>query len=1004
MTTMPGFLAGGGAMGARMRALDWSKTPLGPTDAWPPSLQTSVSTCLNCTFPILIWWGPDLVMLYNDAYAVIIADKHPRALGAPGREVLPEIWDTIGPMLGHVTDQGEGVSATDMPFVLHRHGYPEPCWFSFSYSPIRDEMGQVAGVFCPVIETTARVLAERRAAFLFDLERPLRDAASPLAAKAAVCELLGRHLGVTQVGYSEVEPDGGHVMIEGTWHGGHGAGVSGRHRLDDYGRPLIEELRRNQTVAVNDVEQDPRTSAPDSLLSHAAIHIRSLMDIPLIKADRLVAILFAADAAPRTWTDDEAALLREVAERTWAAVGRTRAEMAVQAQKAQLEAVIGTVPAAVWFTEDPEASHIVGNRYAADLLRVPYGSNPSLTAPEEVRPRHFRLLRDGVETPLQDLPIQRAARGGDMPLQEYEIRFADDTASTILIRATPLRDASGWVTGAVCAAIDVTESKQAEAALRRSEEEFRALAENLPNLCWMANADGWIYWYNRGWYDYTGTTPADMEGWGWQSVHDPAVLPSVMERWTGCIAAGVPFEMTFPLLGTDGAFRPFLTRIVPLRDADGAITRWFGSNVDISVQQQTEAALRTSEDALRRLNEQLEVRVAAEVAARERAQAGLAQAQRLEALGQLAGGIAHDFNNVLQAVSGGLSLIGRRADDPAAVRELARMAEAAAKRGASITGRLLSFARKSELQAMPVLPAALLDGLLEMLAPTLGASIQIVTSADPDAPSLLADRAQLETVLVNLAVNARDAMPDGGTLRIAATVEAVGDATPAELGAGSYLRLDLTDTGMGMSAETLARASEPFFTTKPPGQGTGLGLAMARGFAEQSNGGFALRSAPGQGTTVTLWFPLADGLAQVEPLDEPMPLTSAPSARVLLVDDDAMVRAVLAGHLEARGYRVIQASDGLDALARLDAGEAADLLVTDFAMPGMNGLTLIEEARRRLPGIPVLLLTGYADATVRLHADDAQAVNLALLRKPVSGDELAASAAASLNGGTKAAE
>ena len=840
---------------------------------------TSVSTCLNCSFPILIWWGPQLVKLYNDAYAVILGDKHPGALGTPGQQVWPEIWDTIGPMLGRVMDQGEATPADDLPLVLHRHGYPEPCWFSFSYSPIRDEAGQVAGVFCPVIETTARVLAERRAAFLFDLERPLRDAASPLAVKEAVCELLGRHLGVAQVGYSELEPDGEHVLIEGTWSCSPGAGVSGRHRLDDYGQPLIAELRRNQVVAVSDVEQDSRTSAPDSLESHAAIHVRSLLDVPLIKGDRLVAILFAADAAPRMWTDDEAALLREVAERTWTAVGRTRAEMAVQAQKTQLEGVIGTVPAAVWFTEDPDARYVVGNRFAADLLRTPNGTNPSMNAPAGQQHTYFQMVRDGAVVPPDLLPIRRAARGEDVPLEEFEAQFPDGGAVTILTRATPLRDASGRVTGAVCAAIDVTERKQAEAALR------------------------------------------------------------------------------------------------------------------------------TSEDALRRVNEQLETRVAAEVAAREQAQASLAQAQRLEALGQLAGGIAHDFNNVLQAVSGGLSLIGRRADDPAAVRELARMAEAAAKRGASITGRLLSFARKGELQAMPVPPAALLDDLREMLTPTLGVSIQVVTSADPDAPPLLADRAQLETVLVNLAVNARDAMPDGGTLRIAVTVEAVVDSHPAELGIGAYVRLDLADTGTGMSAATLARASEPFFTTKPPGQGTGLGLAMARGFAEQSNGGFALRSTPGQGTTVTLWFPLASGVAQVEAVvDEPAPPPAAASARVLLVDDDAMVRAVLAGHLEARGYRVIQASDGLDALARLDAGEAADLLVTDFAMPGMNGLALIGEARRRLPGIPVLLLTGYADATVRLHAEDTQAGNLALLRKPVSGDELAASAAASLNGSARAAE
>ena len=258
-----------------------------------------------------------------------------------------------------------------------------------------------------------------------------------------------------------------------------------------------------------------------------------------------------------------------------------------------------------------------------------------------------------------------------------------------------------------------------------------------------------------------------MEGWGWQSVHDPAVLPSMMVRWTGCIAAGVPFEMTFPLRGADGLFRPFLTRIVPVRDASGAITRWFGNNVDISEQQRTEAALRAGEEALRRLNDQLEARVATEVAAREQAQARLAQSQRMEALGQLAGGIAHDFNNVLQAVTGGLGLIGRRAGDADAVQRLARMAGDAAQRGAAITGRLLAFSRRGELQAAPVAPRGVAGATcMRSWRRPWASSIQVLTGVDPDAPPLLADRAQLETVLVNLAVNARDAMPDGGTLRI----------------------------------------------------------------------------------------------------------------------------------------------------------------------------------------------------------------------------------------------
>jgi len=385
-------------------------------------------------------------------------------------------------------------------------------------------------------------------------------------------------------------------------------------------------------------------------------------------------------------------------------------------------------------------------------------------------------------------------------------------------------------------------------------------------------------------------------------------------------------------------------------------------------------------------------KLAKEAREREQAETMLAQAQRMEALGQLAGGIAHDFNNVLQAVIGGLNLIERRSGNAQMVQQLATMTAEAAQRGASITGRLLAFARRDSLRAEPILPGPLLEGLHEMLAHTLGVGITMRIAADPGLPKLLADKGQLETVLVNLAINARDAMPEGGSLLLTAAQETVGDATghPAGLTAGSYVRLSVADTGTGMAAATLERASEPFFTTKSRGQGTGLGLAMARGFAYQSGGGLQIESAPGQGTTVTLWLPEAEAASAVSGLTQPADTTTATSAsaEVLVVDDDAIVRQMVASQMEELGYHVAQASDGLAALAHLDEGAAVDLLISDFAMPGMNGVALIEEARQRRPNLPALLLTGYADATVSLAIEDGQTGGTALLRKPVSNAAL----------------
>jgi nitrogen-specific signal transduction histidine kinase/ActR/RegA family two-component response regulator len=393
-----------------------------------------------------------------------------------------------------------------------------------------------------------------------------------------------------------------------------------------------------------------------------------------------------------------------------------------------------------------------------------------------------------------------------------------------------------------------------------------------------------------------------------------------------------------------------------------------------------------------RLNRDLEARVHQEVEARTAVQNRLAQAQKMQALGQLAGGIAHDFNNILQAVSGAAAVIDRRAEDTERVRRFARAAMDAAERGASITGRLLAFSRQSELRAEPQDVAAVLASIREVLAHTLGTPIEVHASTEPDLPPLLADRGQLETALVNLATNARDAMPEGGRIILAASAEtvAVSGCHPAGLVAGVYIRLSLSDSGGGMDEATMARASEPFFTTKPPGVGTGLGLAMVRGFAEQSRGGMSIASTPGLGTTVTVWLPAGHASADVQhQADGTMTAKSrrgsASLQQVLLVDDDELVRETVRAQLEDYGYVVLTASSGQEALALLDADVPVDVLVSDLSMPGINGLTTIREAHRRRPGLPAVLLTGYSGERAALAAEDG---SFLLLRKPAGGSML----------------
>ena len=679
---------------------------------------------------------------------------------------------------------------------------------------------------------------------------------------------------------------------------------------------------------------------------------------------------------------------------------RRVAERALARQTRQLQGVIDTVPAAIWFTQNQDARKIVGNRYAAELWRESQPSDDGSLDPETALAGGYRYFRDGRPAGIEAIPLNRAARGDQVTGEEFTLQFNDGAAAIIEVHANPLHDDAGSLAGAVCVAVDVTARKAIEENLRRSEEEFRTLADNQANMCWMADPGGSVYWFNRRWTEYAGVAPDDVKGWNWGSVVEPKTLPKVMALWRKALATGTPVETTFAMRRHDGHYREFLTRVEPLRDGSGNIVRWFGSNVDVHRQKLAERALRASRNALRKLNQQLEQRVLHEISAKQEAQSLLWHAQRMEALGQLAGGVAHDFNNVLQAMSGGLSLIEQRADDPKMVKKIARMAAEAGKRGAAITNRLLAFSRSGELRADRVEAVDLLEPLREMLNATLDRNLTIELRIAPDAPPLLADKAQLETVLINLAVNARDAMSDGGVLVLGWVAETVaGEGVhPAGLAQGAYVRLDIVDTGVGMDADTLRRASEPFFTTKPVGQGTGLGLPMARGFAEQSGGGLSISSRPGAGTRVSLWFPQSGADAPAEAAESFVPWPEKHKGRAMVVDDDPIVLRVLAQQLEGLGFDTQKASSGLEALRQLESGADPQILIADYAMPGMNGLMLMEEVRRRRPRLPVLLLTGFVENDVLANLESAQDAATALLRKPVSQDVLARSAAALLDG------
>jgi signal transduction histidine kinase/CheY-like chemotaxis protein len=400
----------------------------------------------------------------------------------------------------------------------------------------------------------------------------------------------------------------------------------------------------------------------------------------------------------------------------------------------------------------------------------------------------------------------------------------------------------------------------------------------------------------------------------------------------------------------------------PVRDEAGAIAGFLDTVVETTAKVALVHALREREEELRRLNEGLEERVAERTAELLRAEEHLRQAQKMESLGQLTGGVAHDFNNLLTSIIGNLELLESRIDDDS-LKNRVRAASRSAERGANLTAQLLAFSRKQHLMPRPIDINVVLAEMKELLGRTLADGVEMRWKLANGLWPALADRTQVEVSLLNLMLNARDAMPSGGRIVIA-TRNVAENGRPNDLPAGDFIAVSVTDTGEGMSLAVLGRAMEPFFTTKPAGVGTGLGLSQVYGLARQSGGTVRIDSSPGEGTSVEIFLPRA--LTAAEP-DAPRTRSATPASRrgtVLVVDDQQEVREVAATHLETLGYQTVQAESGQAAIALLESrGPAAfDALVVDYVMAGVSGMEVLRAARRSRPDIPVVLMTGYAGA------------------------------------------
>jgi signal transduction histidine kinase len=372
-----------------------------------------------------------------------------------------------------------------------------------------------------------------------------------------------------------------------------------------------------------------------------------------------------------------------------------------------------------------------------------------------------------------------------------------------------------------------------------------------------------------------------------------------------------------------------------------------------------------------------------EIAGRERAQAALLQAQKIEALGQLVGGVAHDFNNLLMAVIGNLDLLSKKLGEDARLHRLLNGAMEGARRGATLTQRLLAFARKQELKAQATDVRSLVEDMMGLMERSVGPMVRVEFEAKGNVPAVDVDPNQLEMALLNLAVNARDAMTSGGSLMIGLILEDVDEEQRLGIKPGRYGVLSVQDTGKGMDAETLAKAVEPFFSTKDVGKGTGLGLSMVYGLAQQSGGALRLESAPSEGTTAKLWLPVAKEALVASEMTSDAVTQSSARAKILFVDDDILIAGSTVSLLEDLGHEVTEVHSAEAALQLLDEGLPADLLITDHAMPGMTGAELAREVRQQRPELPILLATGFAEL------QGTEVTHVSRLAKPYTQAELA---------------
>jgi len=918
------FLAGGGEVAKIIASKDWSGTPLGPIGGWSTTLTNTISLILQSPVPIVTLWGEEGVMLYNDAYSVFAGGRHPQLLGSNVREGWSEIADFNDNVM-KVGLSGRTLRYEDQELTLHRHGRGEQVWMNLDYSPILGENGVPVGVIAIVVETTAKVRAERWLSGERERLRRMFEQAPGFMAmltgpehvfeltNAAFTQLVGDRIVIgktVQEGLPELEKQGFVQIMD---------------RVYASGTPVSGSA---QAIVLNRL---PGAPAEQRYVDFVYQPVRN-------EAGEVIGIFIQG-------TD---------------VTDRLIAERAVHESEEKFRTFAQAMPNQVWAARSDGELEWFNDR-VYEYSGEKHGDLDGGAWGRIVHP-------DDVESAVAYW--RAAVASGTTYEREFRIRQADGVYRWHLARALPIHDNAGYIARWVGTNTDIEDQKSASRALERLNKSLeQQVAESIADrdrmwrlstdIMLVADFEANIVSVNPAWKQLLGWDEKALLGRSFLDFVHPEDRARTLSE-VGELAEGVrTFKFINRYQRRDGSYVTLSWTAVPDEHFIHAVGR------DITADREAAEALKRTELALQ-------------------------QAQKMETIGKLTGGVAHDFNNLLQVISGNLQLLA--ADVTGSERAERRLGNAIAgvNRGAKLASQLLAFGRRQALEPKTVKIGRLIAGMEDMLRRSLGEAIEIETVASAGLWNTFVDPTQVENAILNLAINARDAMDNSGKLTLEVG-NALLDDTYArdhtEVTPGQYVMLAVTDTGCGMTPEVLAQAYEPFFSTKPEGKGSGLGLSMVYGFVKQSGGHVKIYSEPGHGTTVKLYLPRTHDKEDLGVAAEMAPVLGGEET-ILVAEDDEQVRATVVEMLSELGYRVLKANDASSALAIIDSGMPIDVLFTDVVMPGpLRSPELARKARERVPGIAVLFTSGYTENAI-VHGGRLDA-GVELLSKPYTREALA---------------